>query len=73
MDEDLRLIYLQYAANSIDGLRGDIVTNRSARAIAAFEGRTEVQEEDIARVITCSLRHRLRKDPLEQIDSGKKL
>ncbi|HJN34556.1 MAG TPA: magnesium chelatase ATPase subunit I, partial [Prochlorococcus sp.] len=32
--------------------------------------RTEVSEEDVARVISCSLRHRLRKDPLEQIDSG---
>ena len=38
--------------------------------MAAFEKRTEVSEEDIARVISCSLRHRLRKDPLEQIDSG---
>jgi len=57
----------------VDGLRGDIVTNRSARAIAAFEGRTEVQEDDIARVISCSLRHRLRKDPLEQVDSGERV
>ena len=57
----------------MDGLRGDIVTNRSARAIAAFEGRTEVQEDDIARVISCSLRHRLRKDPLEQVDSGERV
>ena len=31
---------------------------------------SETSEEDIARVISCSLRHRLRKDPLEQIDSG---
>ena len=54
-------------------IRDSIVTNRSARAIAAFEGRTEVQEEDIARVITCSLRHRLRKDPLEQVDSGERV
>ena len=40
---------------------------------AAFEGRTEVQEDDIARVISCSLRHRLRKDPLEQVDSGERV
>ena len=32
-----------------------------------------MQEEDIARVITCSLRHRLRKDPLEQVDSGERV
>ena len=47
--------------------------NRSAKAIAAFEGRNEVSDDDIARVITCSLRHRLRKDPLEQVDSGEKV
>jgi magnesium chelatase subunit I len=46
------------------------VTNRAARALAAFEGRQEVGEEDVARVVACCLRHRLRKDPLEQIDSG---
>ena len=74
MDDDLRLNISSICGElDVDGLRGDIVTNRSARAIAAFEGRTEVQEEDIARVITCSLRHRLRKDPLESIDSGDKV
>jgi magnesium chelatase subunit I len=29
-----------------------------------------VGEDDVARVVACCLRHRLRKDPLEQIDSG---
>jgi magnesium chelatase subunit I len=29
-----------------------------------------VSEEDVARVASCCLRHRLRKDPLEQVDSG---
>ena len=53
MDDDLRLNISAICGElDVDGLRGDIVTNRSARAIAAFEGRTEVQEEDIARVIT---------------------
>jgi magnesium chelatase subunit I len=46
------------------------VTNRAARALAAFEQRTEVNEDDVARVVACCLRHRLRKDPLETIDSG---
>ena len=36
----------------------------------AFEGRTEVNDDDVARVMACCLRHRLRKDPLEQVDSG---
>merc|ERR1712134_56573 len=57
----------------VDGLRGDIVTNRAAKAIAAFEGRTEVTEEDIGRICVLCLRHRLRKDPLEAIDSGDKV
>lgn len=71
IDEDLRLkISAVCGELDVDGLRGDIVTNRSAKALAAFEARSEVTEEDIARVISCSLRHRLRKDPLEQIDSG---
>ena len=74
IDDDLRLNISAICGElDVDGLRGDIVTNRSAKAIAAFEGREEVSEDDIARVITCSLRHRLRKDPLEQVDSGEKV
>ena len=71
IDEDLRLrISAVCGELNVDGLRGDIVTNRAAKALAAFEGHTEVSEKDIARVICSCLRHRLRKDPLEQIDSG---
>ncbi|WP_320674799.1 magnesium chelatase ATPase subunit I [Prochlorococcus sp. MIT 1341] len=71
VDDDLRLRISSVCGElDVDGLRGDIVTNRAARALAAFEGRTEVSEEDVARVVSCSLRHRLRKDPLEQVDSG---
>ena len=57
----------------MDGLRGDIVTNRAARALAAFEGHLEVSDDDVDRVVACCLRHRLRKDPLEQIDSGERV
>lgn len=57
----------------VDGLRGDIVTNRAAKAHAAYNGRTEVSIKDIETVITLCLRHRLRKDPLESIDSGDKV
>lgn len=58
------------ATLNIDGLRGDIVTNRAARALAAFEGRDRVTAKDIFTVIPLCLRHRLRKDPMESIDSG---
>jgi len=58
---------------NVDGLRGDIVTNRAAKAYAAFDGRKEVTVDDISKIITLCLRHRLRKDPLESIDSGNKV
>ena len=57
----------------VDGLRGDIVTNRAARAYAAYMGETEVTVEHIKAIIKMCLRHRLRKDPLESIDSGDKV
>ncbi len=41
--------------------------------MAAYEGRTEVTIDDIRTVMTLCLRHRLRKDPLESIDSGYKV
>jgi magnesium chelatase subunit I len=58
---------------NVDGLRGDIVTNRAAKAYAAYGGREKVEISDIEKVITLCLRHRLRKDPLETIDSGDKV
>mgnify|MGYP000550644627 CR=1 FL=1 len=74
IDYDLRVKISQVCSElDVDGLRGDIVTNRAAKAIAAFEGRTEVTIDDIRRVVTLCLRHRLRKDPLESIDSGYKV
>lgn len=57
----------------IEGLRGDIVSTRAAKALAAFEGRKEVKLEDIKRTITLCLRHRLRRDPMESINSGEKI
>lgn len=57
----------------VEGLRGDIVSTRAAKALAAFEGRTEVTINDIKRTITLCLRHRLRRDPMESINSGDKI
>ena len=57
----------------IEGLRGDIVCSRAAKALAAFEKRTEVTIEDIKRTMILCLRHRLRRDPMEAISSGKKI
>jgi magnesium chelatase subunit I len=57
----------------IEGLRGDIVSTRAAKAIAALENRFEVTLDDIKRTITLCLRHRLRRDPMESINSGEKI
>lgn len=43
---------------NVDGLRGDIVVNRAAKALVAFEGRSEVQTKDIERIISLCLNHR---------------
>ena len=58
---------------NVDGLRGDMVTSRAAKALVAFEERAEVTAKDIYSIITLCLRHRLRKDPLESVDSGFKV
>ena len=74
IDYDLRVKISEVCSElDVDGLRGDIVTNRAAKALAAFEERKEVEVEDIGRVMVLCLRHRLRKDPLESIDSGYKV
>jgi magnesium chelatase subunit I len=74
IDYDLRVKVSEVCSElDVDGLRGDIVTNRAAKALAAYEGRKEVTVDDIRRVMPLCLRHRLRKDPLETVDSGYKV
>jgi len=57
----------------IEGLRGDLVCTRAAKALTALENRTEVSLTDIERTMTLCLRHRLRRDPMESINSGEKI
>ena len=57
----------------IEGLRGDIVSTRAAKALTSFENRIDVTIEDIKRTIILCLRHRLRRDPMESINSGTKI
>jgi magnesium chelatase subunit I len=74
IDFSLRMKISQICAKlDVDGLRGDIVTNRAAKAFAAYNRRKKVDINDIKKVIILCLRHRLRKDPLESIDSGIKV
>jgi magnesium chelatase subunit I len=53
-----------------DGLRGELTVIRAARALAALEERDRVGDEELRRVAVPALRHRLRRDPLDESDSG---
>jgi magnesium chelatase subunit D len=50
----------------VDGLRGDLVTARTARALAAWDARDEVVLEDVKRAALLALAHRRRRGPFEQ-------
>jgi len=74
LDYNLRVKISEVCSQlDVDGLRGDIVTNRAAKAYAAYNKKLDVTINDIETIITLCLRHRLRKDPLESIDSGDKV
>lgn len=74
IDYDLRVKISQICGKlNVDGLRGDIVTNRASQALAAFQGQEKVTPDHIFRVIALCLSHRLRKDPLSDLDSGEKV
>jgi magnesium chelatase subunit I len=48
-----------------DGLRGELTLMRTARALAAFEGETDVSLDHLRRLAPMALRHRLRRNPLD--------
>ena len=52
------------ATLGVDGVRGDIVTARAARALAALDGAAEVSEQHVRRAAALALAHRRRRDPL---------
>jgi magnesium chelatase subunit I len=51
-----------------DGLRGELTLLKAARAFAAFAGDVAVTDDHIRKTAVLALRHRLRRDPLD--DSG---
>lgn len=53
-----------------DGLRGELTLIRASRALAALEGKATVTPEHLQRVAPSVLRHRLRRDPLDEAGSG---
>lgn len=54
----------------LDGHRGELTLIRAASAHAAYNGRKTVNAQDLAVTAPLALAHRLRKDPLDESDSG---
>jgi len=50
----------------VDGLRADLAINKTARALAAWHGRTQVTLEDIRTAAELVLPHRRRRKPFER-------
>ncbi len=53
-----------------DGLRGELTLIRAARALAALDGDGTVIDSHLRRIAKPALRHRLRRDPLDDTDAG---
>lgn len=53
-----------------DGLRGELTMIRAARAVAALNGKGSVGTTELAQVAAVALRHRLRRDPLDETGSS---
>ncbi|HEX7718493.1 MAG TPA: magnesium chelatase ATPase subunit I [Woeseiaceae bacterium] len=53
-----------------DGLRGELTLVRAARAFAALQGDASVTDEHLREVAPMALRHRLRRDPLDESTAG---
>ncbi len=53
-----------------DGLRGELTVIRAARALAALDGDSVVGDSQIRRIAKPALRHRLRRDPLDDTDAS---
>ncbi|WP_436736343.1 putative cobaltochelatase [Streptomyces sp. BBFR102] len=64
-DGALRRIAAVCAAFEVDGMRGDLVMARTATALAAWAGRTEVAVEDVRRAALLALPHRRRRNPFD--------
>ncbi len=57
----------------VDGHRGDIIMLKTAKTIAAWEKRRTVQSSDIKLAAELVLPHRVRRQPLQEIGTGREI
>jgi len=65
---DLLSIAALTASLNVDGHRADLVILKAARAQAAFEGRTKINDHDIALAAELTLPHRIKRTPFQQAE-----
>ncbi len=65
---DLLSIAALTTSLNVDGHRADLVILKAARAQAAFEGRTAINEHDIALAAELALPHRIKRGPFQQME-----
>jgi Mg-chelatase subunit ChlI len=65
---DLLSIAALTASLNVDGHRADMVILKAARAEAAFEGRTKINDHDIALAAELALPHRIKRTPFQQAE-----
>ena len=56
-----------------DGLRAELTLLRATRALAAMQGDKAVQPKHLKTIAPLALRHRLRRNPLDDTDSGERV
>lgn len=69
-DDNLRDVAQLCIQLGSDGLRGELTLLKAARAYAAFRDDTALTRSHIRDVATLALRHRMRRDPLDDAGSG---
>ncbi|MCD4782064.1 MAG: ATP-binding protein [Candidatus Omnitrophica bacterium] len=72
-DDILRKIVSLAVELNIDGHRGEIMMMKTAKTIAAFEQRKEVNLENVEMAAELCLPHRIRRKPFENIGLDKKV
>jgi Mg-chelatase subunit ChlI len=65
-DEMLYLISRIAIEMHVDGHRADIVMMKTAKSLAALDGRKDVNKEDVQRAADMTLQHRMRRKPFQE-------